>query len=114
MTAPLATDVAPITVARPQRQIWSVGGGKGGIGKSLLTASLGYQLAQLGKRVVLLDADLGGANLHTCLGVPSPQATLGDFIQRKVANIEDIAVETGIPGLRLISGASDFLSAANI
>jgi flagellar biosynthesis protein FlhG len=114
MTAPLATDVVPVPTARPQRQIWSVGGGKGGIGKSLLTASLGYQLAQLGKRVVLLDADLGGANLHTCLGLPNPEHTLGDFIRRRVASIEDIAVDTGVPGLRLISGASDFLSAANI
>jgi flagellar biosynthesis protein FlhG len=99
---------------RPERQIWSVGGGKGGIGKSLLTASLGWQLAQLGKRVLLLDADLGGANLHTCLGIPNPERTLGDFIRRQVPRIEDIAVDTGVPNLRLISGASDFLSAANI
>jgi flagellar biosynthesis protein FlhG len=47
------------------RRIWSIGGGKGGIGKSLLAASLGTQLARMGKRVVLVDADLGGANLHT-------------------------------------------------
>jgi flagellar biosynthesis protein FlhG len=96
------------------RRIWSIGGGKGGIGKSLLAASLGAQLAQMGKRVVLVDADLGGANLHTCLGVPGPPLTLGDFIRRRVERIEDVAVETGRPGLRLISGASDFLSAANI
>jgi flagellar biosynthesis protein FlhG len=104
----------PAADARPQRQIWSVGGGKGGIGKSLLTASLGWQLAQLGKRVVLVDADLGGANLHTCLGLQNPKRTLSDFIQRRVAQIEDVTVETGQPGLRLVSGASDFLSAANI
>jgi flagellar biosynthesis protein FlhG len=104
----------PAADARPERQIWSVGGGKGGIGKSLLTASVGWQLAQLGKRVVLVDADLGGANLHTCLGLQNPKRTLGDFIQRRVAQIEDVLVETGQPGLRLVSGASDFLSAANI
>src|SRR5688572_8500892 len=114
MSAPLAMTAPPITEPRPERRIWSVGGGKGGIGKSLLTASLGWQLALLGKRVVLVDADLGGANLHTCLGLQNPRHTLGDFIQRKVAKIEDIAVETGLPGLRLVSGASDFLSAANI
>ena len=60
----------PPPMPRTRRQIWSVGGGKGGIGKSLLTASLGWQLARMGKRVVLVDADLGGANLHTCLGLP--------------------------------------------
>ena len=104
----------PSASPHPPRRIWSIGGGKGGIGKSLLAASLGAQLARMGKRVVLVDADLGGANLHTCLGVAGPPLTLGDFIQRRVERIEDVAVETGRPGLRLISGASDFLSAANI
>jgi flagellar biosynthesis protein FlhG len=99
---------------RTRRQIWSLGGGKGGIGKSLLTASLGWQLARMGKRVVLVDADLGGANLHTCLGLGSPERTLGDFIRRRAERIEDVLMESGHPGLRLISGASDFLGAANI
>ena len=114
MAAPLVNDIRPAPDPRPERQIWSVGGGKGGIGKSLLTASLGWQLAQLGKRVVMVDADLGGANLHTCLGIPNPERTLGEFIRRQVPSIDDVLVETGIPNLRLISGASDFLSAANI
>ncbi len=107
------TTPAPVP-ARPRRQIWSIGGGKGGIGKSLLTASLGYQLAKMGKRVILVDSDLGGANLHTCLGLAAPERTLGDFIRRRAERIEDVLVETGIPLLRLISGASDFLAAANI
>jgi len=101
-------------VVRPRRQIWSIGGGKGGIGKSLLTASLGWQLARMGKRVILVDSDLGGANLHTCLGLANPERTLGDFIRRRAERIEEVLVETGFPRLRLISGASDFLGAANI
>lgn len=108
------SEALPAAAARPRRQIWSIGGGKGGIGKSLLTASLGWQLARAGKRVVLVDADLGGANLHTCLGLSNPERTLGDFIRRRAERIEDVAVETGFSGLRLISGASDFLGAANI
>jgi flagellar biosynthesis protein FlhG len=107
--------LVPVPAPRPRRQIWSLGGGKGGIGKSLLAASLGWQLSRMGKRVVLVDADLGGANLHTCLGLAHPpDITLGDFIRRRVERIEDVAVETGFTGLRLISGASDFLGAANI
>jgi flagellar biosynthesis protein FlhG len=98
----------------PRRQIWSVGGGKGGIGKSVLTAALGWQLARLGKRVVMVDADLGGANLHTCLGVPPPQRSLADFVMRRVERLEDAAVDTNFPRLRLISGAADLLTAANI
>jgi flagellar biosynthesis protein FlhG len=106
--------VVPATSARPRRQVWSVGGGKGGIGKSLITAALGYQLARIGRKVVLVDADLGGANLHTCLGLSGPSLTLGDFICRRAERIEDVVVETGVPGLRLISGSADFLDAANI
>ena len=97
-----------------RRQIWSVGGGKGGIGKSLITASIGWQLARMGQRVVLVDADLGGANLHTCLGLPNPERTLTDFIKRRVDTIEEALAETGAPGLRLLSGAGDLLTAANI
>lgn len=111
-------EAVPSLVARPvaaaaRHQIWAVGGGKGGIGKSLITANLGIVLAQQGKRVVLIDADLGGANLHTCLGVPSPRATLGEFIQRKIEDLKDVVTETNIPNLGLISGAYDFLGAAN-
>jgi flagellar biosynthesis protein FlhG len=108
------TAAVPLTSPRPERQIWCIGGGKGGIGKSLLTAALGWQLARSGKRVVLVDADLGGANLHTCLGLANPSVTLGDFIRHRVGQIEDVLVETGFPGLGLISGASDILYAANL
>jgi len=104
----------PLPASRPRRQIWSVGGGKGGIGKSVLTASLGWQLARMGKRVILVDADLGGANLHTCLGLRNPDLTLGDFIRRRAERIEEVLSDTGMSGLRLVSGASDFLGAANI
>jgi flagellar biosynthesis protein FlhG len=106
----------PVAMPEPAspRQIWSIGGGKGGIGKSLITAALGWHLARLGKRVVLVDADLGGAYLHTCLGLGTPERTLGYFMSRRIEHIEDVLVETGIAGLRLISGGGDFLGAANI
>jgi flagellar biosynthesis protein FlhG len=96
------------------REIWAVGGGKGGIGKSLITSNLGISLARAGRRVVLVDADLGGANLHTCLGIPEPKLTLTDFVSRRVKDIEEILIKTGVPNLSLISGAHDFLSAANL
>ena len=105
-----------LTLARQarRRQVWSVGGGKGGIGKSLIAASLGWQLARMGQEVVVVDADLGGANLHTCLGLPSPARSLADFVQRRVGALEEALTETGVPGLRLLSGAEDLLTAANI
>lgn len=98
---------------RRARRIVSIGGGKGGIGKSLIAANLGIELARRGYRVVAIDADLGGANLHTCLGVDMPRLTLSDYLQRRVPRIEDVMVATGQPNLSLISGAMDALDVAN-
>jgi flagellar biosynthesis protein FlhG len=100
-------------VRRRARKVISIGGGKGGIGKSLISANLGIELARRGKRVVLVDVDLGGANLHTTLGIDLPRRTLSDFIERKVARIEDVVTPTGIENLGLVSGALDHLDAAN-
>ena len=46
-------------------EIYPIGGGKGGVGKSFITASLGALIAKWGKKVVLIDLDLGASNLHT-------------------------------------------------
>lgn len=92
---------------RTARRIIAVGGGKGGAGKSLLAANVAIYLSTLGKRVVLLDADLGGANLHTFVGVERPRVTLGDLIEKRVARVEDVVVETQINGLGLVSGEGD-------
>ena len=95
------------------RQVISVGGGKGGVGKSFVAANLAVELARRGRRVVLVDADLGGANLHTCLGMDQPRRTLSDFVERRVERIEDVVTPTGIENLGLVSGAMDHLDAAN-
>jgi flagellar biosynthesis protein FlhG len=97
---------------RPKHVI-AVGGGKGGIGKSLVSSSLGVALAQAGHKVCMVDADLGGANLHTCMGVGQPKVTLSDFINKRVMRLEELQVPTGVEGLSLIAGASDALDAAN-
>lgn len=95
------------------KEIIAVGGGKGGVGKSLLASNLGILLAKSGKRSILIDADLGGANLHTCLGVPAPEVTLSDFMTQPSSRLEDILLRTGQENLQLISGAQDILNIAN-
>ena len=95
------------------RRIIAVGGGKGGVGKSLVAANVAIFLAQLGKRVVLLDADLGGANLHTFLGIDRPHITLGDFFGKRIDRVEDCVVETSIKNLGLLSAEGDPVWAVN-
>jgi flagellar biosynthesis protein FlhG len=95
------------------KKLWAIGGGKGGIGKSVFTLGLAISLARLGKKLILVDGDLGGANLHTLMGVRYPPYTLEDFLLKRVSRLEDIIIETQVEGIGLICGADDILGAAN-
>ena len=90
------------------------GGGKGGVGKSLVAANLGIALARLGMRTVLVDADLGAANLHTMFGIDHPGATLGALIDRRAASLEEVAIPTGEPRLFLVPGTGAIVGSANL
>ncbi|MCO5143673.1 MAG: P-loop NTPase [Oligoflexia bacterium] len=96
------------------KQILAIGGGKGGVGKTLVTANFAITLARAGAKVTLVDLDLGGANLHTCLGVEMSSRTLSDVFSSDIENIEDLCAPTIVPNLQLISGAHDSLNAANL
>jgi len=96
-----------------EKEIIAIGGGKGGVGKSFVASNLGILLAKAQKRTILIDADLGGANLHTCLGVSAPEVTLSDFVNYPNVRIEDVILRTSLDNLMLISGAQDFLGIAN-
>ncbi|MBT4790825.1 MAG: P-loop NTPase [Halobacteriovoraceae bacterium] len=95
-------------------KIWAVGGGKGGVGKSLVTANTSICLALMGYKVIVVDLDLGGANIHTCLGINIPEKTLSDYISKKVTSIKELLVPTPIKNLQIISGAQDELGIANL
>jgi len=97
----------------PTPRVWAIGGGKGGIGKSVIAANLAVVLAQRGCRVVLIDADLGGANLHTILGMPARGPTLSDFLLRRSERLGDIVVPTATAGLSLVSGSRAPVDSAN-
>ena len=94
-------------------RIIAIGGGKGGIGKSILAVSLAIELARRELRVVLVDCDLGGANLHSLLGIDQPTSSLSDFVLRRAANLSDLLVPTTVPLLSLISGARNAIQIAN-
>jgi flagellar biosynthesis protein FlhG len=63
--------------------------------------------------VVLIDADLGGANLHTFLGISPPALSLSDFIKKRVSHLSEVLIPTSIPNLQLLTGAQDLLNAAD-
>jgi flagellar biosynthesis protein FlhG len=106
----------PKEVFKPGRvkQVWAIGGGKGGVGKSLVASSLAIALSRVANRVVAIDLDLGGANLHTTLGVDLPKQTLSDFLSCRVTDIEKCIVSSGIPHLDFISGAQDAVGITNL
>jgi len=95
-------------------QIWPIGGGKGGSGKSFLASALGRVLASHGKKTLLIDLDLGAANLHTMIEVPYPEKGFSDFLRKKISSLQDAVVRTPMENLFLISGANDNLDVANL
>lgn len=100
--------------AQRKQKVWAIGGGKGGVGKSLVTANLSICLSLMGHKVIAIDLDLGGANLHTCLGVPIPGQTLSDYVSKKVRSLNELVTPTAIENLYIISGAQDDVGVANL
>jgi len=100
----------PVLRSRPR--LVAVGGGKGGVGKTFVVANLAAALARAGHAVVVVDADLDGANLHTALGVSTPRASLADYVARREDDIGKLVSDTAIPNLRLIAGTQGNLGEA--
>ncbi len=95
--------------------MWAIGGGKGGVGKTLISANMAVTLARSGARVIAVDLDLGGANLHTCLGTDAEnKPCLTDFFEKRVSSLSELVIPTGIENLGIISGAADAVSIANL
>jgi flagellar biosynthesis protein FlhG len=86
-----------VEVRRRPARILAVAGAKGGVGKTLLSTNFAIYLATIGRRVVLVDAEIEGTNAHTLLG-------LDDVVPGK--DPSDI-VETPVPGLRLLDAGVD-------
>lgn len=95
--------------------IVSIGSGKGGVGKSIIAANLSMLMAKRGKRVVLADLDVGGADAHILFGMLNPPRTLTDFIDRRVARLDEVLQPISAhPFLQLLPGTGDTLATANL
>jgi flagellar biosynthesis protein FlhG len=104
---------SPLEGLDPKKQIFAVASGKGGTGKSTFAINLSLSLATLGHDVILVDADLGGADVSSLLGVNNPCYTMKDFIKGEVKYMAEILEPTPSPRLRLILGGSDIISISN-
>jgi flagellar biosynthesis protein FlhG len=98
----------------PSSTLIAVGGGKGGVGKSFVSSSMSIFLAQLGFETLAIDLDLGGANLHTSLGLPLTQKGINEFIIDPKVEFNEIIQETHWPKLKLIAGSSEVFDVANV
>jgi flagellar biosynthesis protein FlhG len=105
---------APVEKKSVKPVVWAVAGGKGGVGKSVLTTGIAMILASQGHRCILMDADLGGANLHTFLGMSPPKKTISDLFSDPAKNLQNILLTTPFVNLSLISGARAMLNIANL
>jgi flagellar biosynthesis protein FlhG len=91
-----------------------VGGGKGGVGKTFVAANLAATLARGGFRVVAVDVDLEGANLHTALGVRRPRRSLADYVAEREEDVPKLLEETPIENLSLVSATRPNLGNAQL
>jgi flagellar biosynthesis protein FlhG len=93
----------------------AIGSGKGGTGKTMVMVNLAVLLAKMGKKVCLVDLDLGGADANILLGLFEPRRTLTDFLTRRVDSLTDI-IHTfySLHGLQFIPGTGNTLQTANI
>ena len=101
--APLEGDVEQST------SVYSVTSGKGGVGKTALVANLAWHLADAGKRVLILDADLGLANVDIVFGL-SPQYNMNHFFSGE-RTLQEVMVE-GPKGMMILpagSGLQNFI-----
>ncbi len=94
-------------------RILAVAGGKGGVGKSVVSITLAAAFSERGNNVVLVDLDLGSANLHTYLGIHDDTPGVADFLLKKVQELPSLLIDTSIPNVKLISGARFFPGMAN-
>jgi flagellar biosynthesis protein FlhG len=93
----------------------SIGSGKGGTGKTMIIANLAVLLAKTGKKVCLVDLDLGGADVHMLFGLFEPKRTLTDFLNKEVQSINEVAHTLySYNGLQIVPGTGYTLQTSNI
>ena len=92
-------------------QVIAVTGGKGGVGKTNVSINMAVALSEIGKRVLVMDADLGLANVDVILGL-HPKYNLSHVMNGEVS-LQDVIVE-GPAGIQIVPGASGIKQMASL
>jgi flagellar biosynthesis protein FlhG len=98
-----AVEHGPYVEGRPVRVI-AVTSGKGGVGKTNVSANLAVALAKLGKKVLVFDTDLGLANIDLVLGMPKPEFSIHDVLDH-TRSVKDVVL-TGPHGIMVLPASS--------
>lgn len=101
----------PSTRQNGKTRIITVTSGKGGVGKTNVATNMAIAYGQMGKKVIVIDADLGLANVNVMMNL-IPQYNLYHVI-RKQKKMSEIILDTGF-GIKLVAGASGFSKIANM
>ncbi|MCB2187364.1 MAG: P-loop NTPase [Deltaproteobacteria bacterium] len=104
----------PPAAAHPASPIiLPVGGGKGGIGKSSVAANLALALARLDHPVTVVDADLGGSDLHILLGLDNDRPGLGEVLTSRELTLDQVVYPVLEPRLFFVPGDAMMVATAN-
>jgi flagellar biosynthesis protein FlhG len=94
--------------------VLTIASGKGGVGKSFIATNIAIHLSSLEKKVVLVDADLRGANLHSLLGLSPLSSESSFFTLEKMQDLNQLLMESGLENLGLISIGKKRYNLANL
>ncbi|MCP4602024.1 MAG: P-loop NTPase [Proteobacteria bacterium] len=102
------------TATSEVRRIIAIGAGQGGVGTSMIATNIAVFLAQIGKSVCIIDANLTDAGLHSWLGMPRPIWTITDILKGRIDSIEDALASTPVTGLSVLAGAVDLFGGLSL
>lgn len=91
---------------KQEPELWVVASGKGGVGKTFVSSSLGITLSKLGHTVVILDFDISGANIHTSLGLKPSHTNIRHYFENDT-KLSELTIPTQFPRLSYIQGFWD-------